>query len=249
MAGNRWTKEETTVAFALYCQIPFGKIHSRNSKIIEVAERIGRTPSALAMKMLNLSSIDPKIRESGRAGLGNASALDQKIWDEFHDDWDSAFNKVEKYLSFDTKEDDEVVFDSETVTSQIAKVKQRRKQSFFRNTVLASYKSSCCISGLNCDKLLIASHIVPWSKDERNRLNPRNGLCLSVLYDKVFDLGFITITKSFEVIVSELLKKEATDKFSRSNLHSIHGKKIELPERFLPDEYFLEYHHNNVFKG
>jgi len=32
-----------------------------------------------------------------------------------------------------------------------------------------------------------ASHIVPWAEDERNRLNPRNGLCLNALHDRAFD--------------------------------------------------------------
>jgi len=65
----------------------------------------------------------------------------------------------------------------------------------------------------------------------------------------VFDLGYITINPSFEVVVSDSLKKEATDTFSAVNLHGIHGQKLEQPERFLPSLVFLEYHNNNVFKG
>lgn len=246
MSIGRWNHEEITVALALYCQMPFGKIHSRNAIIVDVAEKIGRTPSALAMKMLNLASLDPKIRNSGRSGLGNVSSLDQKVWDEFHNDWEQAIEKAEKYLTFEFEEIDQEKFSSEKTTF-IGEVVQRRKQAFFRNAILASYKSTCCISGLNHRKLLIASHIVPWSVDKKNRLNPQNGLCLSVLYDKVFDLGYITITPKYEVVVSDEFKKEATDSFSQENLYSIHGKKIELPEKFLPSIDFLEYHNNNVF--
>ncbi|MDZ7716172.1 MAG: HNH endonuclease [Balneolaceae bacterium] len=122
------------------------------------------------------------------------------------------------------------------------------KQSFFRNAILSSYKRTCCISGLNYSKFLIASHIVPWSEDKNNRLNPRNGLCLSVLYDKAFDLGFITITPDFEIKVSQILKDKATDPFSRKNLHSIENKEISLPEKFLPAQEFLEYHNKNIYK-
>jgi len=250
MTAKNWTKEETTVAFALYCQIPFGRIHSRNRDIIEVSKKLKRTPSALAMKMLNLSSLDPKVRESGRSGLGNASAVDQVIWDEFHQDWDKAIELAEKFLPLPLKEtNNKLNLDSDAPTSQIATVKLRRKQAFFRNSVLSSYKSKCCISGLNYDKLLIASHIVPWRINERNRLNPHNGLCLSVLFDKVFDLGLITITKNYEVLVSDELVKNATDHFSISNIHSINGKRIVLPEKFMPEQTFLEYHNEMIFNG
>jgi len=37
--------------------------------------------------------------------------------------------------------------------------------------------------------LLVASHIVPWRSDPGNRLNPKNGLCLSAIHDRAFDLS------------------------------------------------------------
>ena len=88
MSNNRWTHEQLKLAFHLYCQLPFGKLHSRNREIIELAHLIGRTPSAMSMKLVNFASLDPAITSSGRSGLGNASSLDRKIWDEFHADWE-----------------------------------------------------------------------------------------------------------------------------------------------------------------
>jgi len=44
--GN-WSSEQLKLAFHFYCQTPFGKLHSRNPQIIELAGLIGRTPSAL----------------------------------------------------------------------------------------------------------------------------------------------------------------------------------------------------------
>ena len=40
------------------------------------------------MKMVNFASLDPAITSTGRVGLGNASALDREVWDEFHSDWE-----------------------------------------------------------------------------------------------------------------------------------------------------------------
>ena len=50
MRNSRWSREQLKLAFHLYCQLPFGKLHSRNAEIMELAQLIGRTPSAVAMK-------------------------------------------------------------------------------------------------------------------------------------------------------------------------------------------------------
>ena len=90
MASNKgWTRQELLIAFGLYCQMPFGKLHSRNPDIIKNAELIGRTPSALAMKLTNIASLDPVITSSGRKGLSGASSADRKIWQEMQSDWES----------------------------------------------------------------------------------------------------------------------------------------------------------------
>ena len=88
MATTLWTKEQVKLAFHLYCQIPFGRIDGRNKEIVELAKVIGRTSDAVAMKMLNISSLDPAITSTGRVGLGNASALDREVWAEFQSDWE-----------------------------------------------------------------------------------------------------------------------------------------------------------------
>ncbi len=246
---SKWSRDELIVAFTLYCQMPYGKIHSRNKTIVKTASFLNRTPSALAMKMLNIASLDPEIQRSGRSGLGNASKGDQEIWNEFHDNWDAAFDEADRIIGdhlINDAAEPEVDFEEETSYSMQV---SRKKQGFFRNSVLASYQNVCCISGVKFDKLLVASHIIPWSKNKKQRLNPSNGLCLSVLHDKVIDLGLITVTPDFVVEASAKLKELADDPFSQKNLHSIHGKKIRLPEKFVPAQEFLEWHNENVYQG
>lgn len=204
---GRWTRDQLIVAYGLYCQMPFGKIHSKNSIIINVAKKIDRTPSALAMKMLNFSSLDPAIVESGRSGLGNASVLDREIWSEFHKNWEQAVTNAQMILEQDepqASETDEVDYFSDDTERMVL---ARRNQSFFRSSVLASYRSRCCISGLSHPKLLVASHIVPWRSNKQNRLNPKNGLCLSALHDRAFDLGLISVSPAYKIQVSKNLKK------------------------------------------
>ena len=78
MATTRWTKEQLKLAFHLYCQLPFGKLDMRTPDVIGLAKLIGRTPSAVSMKLNNFASLDPAITGTGRKGLVGASNLDRE---------------------------------------------------------------------------------------------------------------------------------------------------------------------------
>jgi len=245
-----WTEDELKLALALYCQIPFGKMHSRNLDVIRLAEKIGRTPSAVAMKLVNLASLDPVILNSGRSGLGNASAMDRKVWEKFQNNWDSEISTAADRLGTVTSVILEVTEDelpTPVDATRKAEVEVRRKQYIFRRMVLSSYTGVCCMSGLSEPRLLVASHIVPWKDDTENRLNPRNGLCLSMLHDKAFDIGFITVNPDYCVEVSPKLIKMTNDKFIQETLVACHGKLITLPEKFYPSKEFLEWHNRERF--
>ncbi|TLS72906.1 HNH endonuclease [Mariprofundus erugo] len=255
--GNRWTKEQLKLAFNLYCQLPFGRLHSRNPEIIELAELIGRSPGAVAMKLCNIAGLDPAITETGRVGLGNASALDREVWDEFHADWDRlameclhihAQMRADKGVSQreETEETMPEYIDNFTGETRRVVTEQRIRQNFFRRAVLSSYRERCCMSGLSDARLLIASHIVPWSEDRENRLNPRNGLCLSALHDKAFDRGLITLDDDFCVVLSKDLERR-DEPFVKQFFHPLAGQRITLPERFVPDLGFLARHRDIVF--
>ncbi len=254
--GN-WTRAQLKLAFNLYCQTSFGKLHSRNPQIIQLAELIGRTPSALAMKLVNFASLDPSITGTGRKGLSGASALDREIWQEFHADWERLTIECEQLRHYlfhehglkaevpnETLRD--VVLTDFTGQTRQALVQQRVKQNFFRHAVLAGYRGRCCISGVSDSRLLVASHIVPWSVDKANRLNPSNGLCLSSLHDKAFDSYLFTLSDDWRVVLSPSLKK-TKDAFLREVFWATEGKKIELPERFIPDLTFVEKHRAKTF--
>jgi hypothetical protein len=257
MVTNRWTKEQLKLAFHLYCQLPFGRLHSRNPEIILLAKLIGRTPGAVAMKLVNFASLDPAITSTGRAGLGNAGSLDKEVWAEFHADWEKlALECTLLNAQLHKKVGDEPVVDLDVTeqedlqdfTGETKRVmtEQRVKQHFFRRAVLSSYRGRCCISGLSDARLLTASHIVPWSNDKANRLNPSNGLCLSAIHDKAFDRGLITISDGFEVMLSKQLKQN-DDAFVAQIFLPLEGRRIELPEKFIPSIAFLSRHRNEIF--
>lgn len=209
------------------------------------------------MKLVNFASLDPAITSTGRKGLDGASNLDREIWSEFHADWEklalecalliAQLNKeagAEPVIELDITEQEELLdFTGET---RRVVTEQRIKQHFFRRAVLSSYRGRCCMSGLSEPRLLIASHIVPWSKDKANRLNPSNGLCLSAIHDRAFDKGLITLSDDFKIIVSDELRRR-DEPFVRDVLLPLNGRAIEPPERFAPQVEFIAWHRNILF--
>ena len=254
-SGN-WSRAQLKLAFAFYCQTPFGKLHSRNPAIVELARLIGRTPSALAMKLVNFASLDPSITGTGRKGLSGASSRDREIWDEFHADWEGLAVECEqlreqlrhehdlKATAVRAVRDDPALADY-TGEMRQAIVLQRIKQDFFRRAVLASYRGRCCISGVTEPRLRVASHIVPWREDKANRLNPSNGLCLSAIHDKAFDQYLFTLTDDARIVLSEPLKA-SKDAFLQEVFWPIENRLIELPERFRPAPEFVRSHRETM---
>lgn len=253
MSANAWTPEQVKLAFHLYCQLPFGRLHKSNPEVIALAKLIGRSPSAVAMKLVNLASLDPAIIASGRKGLSSASKLDRDIWNEFHEDWEGLVleaSRIRQGLG-DTSVIPDIQVESSlpdfTGQTRAQIVQQRIGQAFFRRAVLSSYHSRCCITGLAEPRLLLASHIAPWGKDKANRLNPRNGLCLSALYDRAFDQGLITLDEDWRVVLSTALKKPEPPLMH--HFQAVEGKQIALPERFSPAPEFMQCHRDQVFIG
>jgi putative restriction endonuclease len=248
MERRAWTRDELLLAINLYCKTPFGKIHIHNPAIVELAKLINRTPGSVSYKLANFASIDPSL---DRIGASNVSKLDRQVWAEFFENWDLMMEASESKLQqIKMGNDDEIETeeapDKEGLERQRL-TKTRVNQSLFRQMVLSSYDNKCCITGLDIPELLIASHIIPWADDVRNRLNPRNGLCLNALHDRAFDAGLITLDKEFYVVASNKLERLRKTALNHALIQNYVGKKISLPSRFVPDQTFLEFHRQNIF--
>ena len=253
--SNNWSREETIVAFNVYCKVPFKSSSKTNPTIIKYANIIGRSPSALNMKVGNFGRLDPELKKQGIVGLGNGSKLDEIIWNEFNGNWDSLAQESElliaKYYNKSIEETTQINLEDFNIPlgkEREALVKQRVNQGFFRSTILSSYNIKCCITGLSIPDFLVASHIIPWSKDDKNKLNPHNGLCLNSIHDKAFDKGFITITSDYKIKVSEYFKEFKKDDAIFDLFLKYDNKSMILPDRFSPSSDFLDYHYQNMYK-
>ena len=257
----KWTREHTLIALNLYCKLPFGQFHNKNPIIVEIAAKMGRNTNSLAMKLCNFASLDPVQRARGIKGLEGASNQDRQMWKEFHENLATLGPASEQLLhdlftKDETKEVDFLTQDKVLIvaptgpTETQATVKVRRGQQFFRQSVLTAYGVRCCISGINVPRLLIASHIKPWGKFPNDRLNPRNGLCLSTLHDAAFDAGLITLDEKLGVVLSKRLRSFFPQPVLEQNFVPFAGQPIRLPEKLAePDGEFLRFHREEIFQS
>lgn len=252
--GKPWTREEVLIAFNFYCREDFGRLHRLNPRIIQLAERMGRTPDSVAMRLVNLASLDPVNQESGRSGLGNVSSEDKRVWADFLSDQERLVYESEQAAArLEGKNiESRIDPDAEQVTlpkglDQEGMRRFRVNQSFFRRAVLSAYQGRCCVTGLAVPELLNASHIIPWRENKDERLNPQNGLCLNALHDRAFDRGLITITASGKVQISQRLLEATRDSERAAFIAESDGQAIEFPTKLPPKQEFLEYHNQNVF--
>lgn len=249
---RHWTREETIIAFNVYCKIPFKDSSKSHPLIIEYANILGRTPSSLNMKIGNLGRLDPALKERGITGLKHGSKMEEVVWNEFYGNWDELAYESERLIAI--YKNDEIKINDLDIIQQFPAgedkdqiVKTRVNQSFFRKTILSSYNNKCCITGIVMKELLVASHIIPWAADKNNRTNPHNGLCLNALHDKAFDKGLITITPDYKIILSNYLIHSSDEESVRIFFSAYHKSRIILPDRFLPSKEFLDYHNKNIF--
>lgn len=122
-------------------------------------------------------------------------------------------------------------------------IKARVGQGVFRDKLLDKYKR-CIITGLSDSRLLIASHIRPWhSANNYERLSTENGLLLSPLYDKLFDIGLISFSNDMRIIISKELSNQDISKIGiESNKPYLYSPSQEL-------QLNMQYHRTKIFKG
>jgi len=259
-----WTREHQLIALNLYRKIPFGHYDKGKPIVTQMAGLMGRSSGSLAMKLVNFASLDPLHQARGVRGLSGASKDDRKMWIEFQANLPTLGPESEQLVHDLFTSDDSLEIDflesktAEPTASRMfgggstevqATVKVRRGQQFFRQSILNAYGVRCCVSGINVPRLLVASHIRPWKDFPEDRLDPRNGLCLSSLHDAAFDSGLMTFDEGFVMILSPKLKKFLPQDSLEMNFLGFEGKPIRMPNKLAaPAGEFLNHHRENIFQ-
>lgn len=238
---RKWTAYEVREALALYLVTDFGRFHSRNPDIIALAEKLGRTPSSIALKLANLAALDDSLPQKGMA---NASALDRLIWAEYLEQPDAViaafarqFVGVRAHAGAGIGlAENPAAFDHRGGIRPVQNM-QRVGQDLFRRTVLTSYRGRCALTGIDDARLLTASHILPWSEAPQMRMRPTNGICLNALHDRAFDRHLISFDPDGHLLVSPRLSASSREQL----LRGCKGK-LEPPSRFSPDADLMAQH-------
>ncbi len=110
-------------------------------------------------------------------------------------------------------------------------------QRAFAKKVKDNYGWRCALTGICTTEFLIASHIVPWSVDKTIRLDPSNGICLSVFVDRAFEHGYIVIEDDYKVhIVPDAL---SGDPDLAAQLAPYDGVFLKMPSKQRPNPDYL----------
>jgi putative restriction endonuclease len=247
--AKRWTRNELLIALNLYGKLRFGQFHSKQPVIVDVAGRLNRTPSSLAMKLSNFASLDPALKSRGISGLQGASMLDKAVWEEFQEHPEDLVAESEEGLRqlFDVKDEKELdVVEGRGVaiqttlrppddpTAATAQVIVRRGQQYFRQAVLNAYGGCCAVSGIAIRELLVASHILPWSTHSEHRLQVQNGIALSRLHDAAFDRGLISFDDEYRLILSSRMRDYLPQESLDLNFSRHEGKALRFMSDSIP---------------
>ena len=126
-------------------------------------------------------------------------------------------------------------------------IRPRIGQGAFKVLITDAYHRRCAITGEKTLPVLEAAHIKPYSLDGPHEIS--NGILLRRDYHTLFDMGYITITKNFNIEVSHRIKE---DFGNGKEYYAHHGKSLViLPDMInqIPDTRYLEWHNENLYLG
>jgi predicted restriction endonuclease len=129
-----------------------------------------------------------------------------------------------------------------TQTEKDTIIKARVGQGRYRTSLINKYNGKCIVTGIDVKKLLIASHIKPWSASNNNeRVDTENGLLLSANMDRLFDGGLITFDNEGKMVVSRFVGEA-----NKTRLHIDNPITVNLKDSKRMISY-LEYHRDVLF--
>ena len=95
MKRNVWTEEEMILSLDLYYKLPFGRLNQHTPEVKKLAALIGRTPSSVALRLVNYAACDPEIVNSGRKDMVSGIGKCKPFWDRYADKTEDLFLQAE----------------------------------------------------------------------------------------------------------------------------------------------------------
>jgi len=93
-------------------------------------------------------------------------------------------------------------------STKTAVIQAREGHGPYRDKLFKKWGGKCAVTGVAVESILTASHIVPWSIcDDKEKVDPFNGLPLIPNLDKLFDRGMISFRDDGHLIYKDGLEK------------------------------------------
>jgi len=138
------------------------------------------------------------------------------------------------------------IAESKSIYGKPTVVIPRLGQGSFRIIVTDAYNRRCAVTQERTLPALEAAHIKPFSNSGPHRVD--NGLLLRSDIHKLFDNGYVTVTKDYRFEVSRCIKEEYEN---GRDYYAMHGRNLFIPQNqaLKPSSEFVSWHNENVFRG
>ena len=180
------------------------------------------------------------------AGYSTDTHIGNRLWSDVED-------RLRKYHFYEQTEAGSesksqlILEEPESEYGKSVLTKVRLGQGAFRVLVTDAYSRRCAITGEKTLPALEAAHIKPYAESGPHFIS--NGLLLRSDLHKLFDSGYMTITKNYDVEVSKRIKEEYNN---GREYYKFHGQQLfTLPNREMdrPSQQYIEWHNSTCFKG
>jgi putative restriction endonuclease len=128
--------------------------------------------------------------------------------------------------------------------------KKKVRDQGFRKAIITLYSHRCALCGIRMltpegHTIVDAAHVKPWKESFDDR--PTNGMALCKLCHWSFDKGLMSVSKSYEVLVSKRVMKEQN---YPGHILTLTDRPIFTPEKesYWPAQDNLHWHRKNTFR-
>lgn len=125
-------------------------------------------------------------------------------------------------------------------------VAPRLGQSTFRVAVMDAYLRACAVTQEHSLPALEASHIQPYASEGPHEV--ANGLLLRADLHRLFDKGYLTVSRDLRLEVGSRLRN---DFHNGRSYYPLHGTRLRVPAEvsLRPSSDYLSWHREHVFLG
>lgn len=249
MTAKPWSHIEDVACLYLFLNSGKKQLEDADGDVVQLARAIGRGSATASYKITNFRGIDPISRGHE---FRRVSKTDRGVWDIYSTDHERLEDIFSDILSGGASlagvvyEEGKISDRYYRVPNSTVQVHIKLRHEKIRIIARILHKIKCAICGIDHPMLLMASHIVPWGREEGVRADPRNLLLLCPLHYRLFDSVLISITDDYTVIVLKEL-----DCFEKAKAIVVASavKKLYVLSRYSPKPEYLKYHRDHFFRG